>query len=103
PKILEEESAEKRGNIDFNFVEYRYVLRKFCSGEEFGETLNQEVDDSLFNEKFIVFEIDSIKEHKILFPIVTLIIMDVFIQKMRHRKKRRKALIIEEAWKAIAS
>jgi len=51
----------------------------------------------------VVFEIDSIKEHKVLFPIVTLIIMDVFIQKMRFRTKYRKALIIEEAWKAIAS
>src|SRR5690606_14458358 len=28
---------------------------------------------------------------------------DVFIQKVRFRKKQRKALIIEEAWKAIAS
>lgn len=38
----------------------------------------------------------------VLFPIVVLIIMDVFLQKMRI-KKGRKALIIEEAWKAIAS
>jgi len=42
-------------------------------------------------------------QNKVLFPIVTLIIMDVFLQKMRHRKEQRKALIIEEAWKAIAS
>lgn len=42
-------------------------------------------------------------QNKVLFPIVTLIIMDVFLQKMRHRKDRRKALIVEEAWKAIAS
>src|SRR3546814_5301251 len=27
--------------------------------------------------------------------------MDIFIQKMRHMQDRRKALIIEEAWKAI--
>jgi hypothetical protein len=56
----------------------------------------------LFNEPFIVFEIDSIKEHKLLFPITTLIIMDVFIQKMRY-KSNKKILVIEEAWKAIAS
>lgn len=101
--ILNEEARGQGGNIDFNFVEFQYVLRKFCTGEEFGQTLNKKVDDSLFEEQFIVFEIDSIKEHKILFPIVTLIIMDVFIQKMRHRGNYRKALIIEEAWKAIAS
>jgi type IV secretory pathway VirB4 component len=103
PSSLDEENGNGKDSINFNFIEFRYVLRKFCSGEEFGETLNQKVDDSLFSERFIVFEIDSIKEHKILFPIVTLIIMDVFIQKMRNREQFRKALIIEEAWKAIAS
>lgn len=40
--------------------------------------------------------------NKTLFPLVTLIIMDVFIQKMRI-KKNRKVLVIEEAWKAVAS
>ncbi|SFF48590.1 AAA-like domain-containing protein [Pedobacter antarcticus] len=105
PAILaeEEENPNSRESINFNFIEFRYVLRKFCTGEEFGHTLNQKVDDSLFSERFIVFEIDSIKGHKILFPVVTLIIMDVFIQKMRHRTSFRKTLIIEEAWKAIAS
>jgi len=93
-------AAEK---IAFDIDVYRYVLKKFYRGGEFGTILNEEADESLFGERFIVFEIDNIKEHKILFPIVTLIIMDVFIQKMRLRKQQRKALIIEEAWKAIAS
>jgi len=94
---------KEREKISFDFDEFRFVLKKFCSGGEYGDTLNKEVDKSLFEEPFIVFEIDAIKENKVLFPIVTLIIMDVFIQKMRFRKKQRKALIIEEAWKAIAS
>lgn len=89
--------------ITFDLDEYRYVLRKFYSGQEFGTVLNEDADSSLFSEQFIVFEIDNLKENKVLFPIVTLIIMDVFLQKMRHRKDRRKALIVEEAWKAIAS
>jgi conjugation system TraG family ATPase len=89
--------------IVFDFDEFRYVLKKFYKGGEFAPILNKEADKSLFTERFIVFEIDSIKEHKILFPIVTLIIMDVFIQKMRYRSDRRKTLVVEEAWKAIAS
>jgi hypothetical protein len=44
-----------------------------------------------------------VKEHKILFPLVTLIIMDVYIQKLRHRNGFRKLLAIEEAWKSISS
>jgi conjugation system TraG family ATPase len=101
-------SVEKIGEITqaeaipFDLTSYRFILKKFCKGGEYGTILNNAMDASLFEEKFIVFEIDAIKEHKILFPITTIIIMDVFLQKMRH-KKNRKALIIEEAWKAIAS
>ena len=60
------------------------------------------MDSSLFDEKFIVFEIDKVKDDPVLFPIIVLIIMDVFTQKMRI-KKGRKCLVIEEAWKAIAT
>jgi len=89
-------------SIPFDLQGYKFILKKFYKGGEYDTILNSDVDTSLFDEKFIVFEIDSIKEHKILFPITTIIIMDVFIQKMR-LKGSRKALIIEEAWKAIAS
>ncbi|WP_316738459.1 TraG family conjugative transposon ATPase [Pedobacter aquatilis] len=94
---------KQQDGIRFDLDEYRYVLRKFCRGGEFGSLLNEQSDSSLFQQRFIVYEIDAIKENKILFPIVTLIIMDVFLQKMRHRSSQRKALICEEAWKAIAS
>ena len=60
------------------------------------------MDSSLFDEQFIVFEIDKVKDDPVLFPIIVLIIMDVFTQKMRI-KKNRKCLVIEEAWKAIAT
>lgn len=88
--------------ISFALDEFRFVLKKFYKGGEYERILNDEVDNTLFKESFIVFEIDAIKEHKLLFPITTLIIMDVFIQKMRY-KKNKKILVIEEAWKAIAS
>ena len=74
----------------------------FYRGGKYDKILNENVDSTLFDETFIVFEVDAIKENKQLFPIVTLIIMDVFLQKMR-LKKNRKCLVIEEAWKAIAS
>ena len=43
---------------------------------------------------------DSIKENRELFPVVTIIIMEAFINKMRRLKGVRKQLIVEEAWKA---
>ncbi|MDO4979973.1 MAG: TraG family conjugative transposon ATPase [Prevotellaceae bacterium] len=81
---------------------YNYLLKDFYRGGNHELTLNENLDTALFDETFIVFEIDSIKDDPLLFPLVTLIIMDVFIQKMRI-KKNRKVLVIEEAWKAIAS
>lgn len=99
-KVREIKETEK---VPFDLDEYRYVLSKFHTGGEFGTILNESADQSLFSEPFIIFEIDNVKDNKTLFPIITLIIMDVFLQKMRHRQDRRKALIIEEAWKAIAS
>jgi len=89
--------------VSFDLDEYRYVLRKFCVGGEYGRLLNESTAKSNFSERFIVYEVDSIKENKVLFPIVTLVIMDLVLQKMRHRTGQRKALILEEAWKAIAS
>lgn len=88
---------------EFNLRTFLFVLRDFYKGGRYGTTLNESADNTLFEEPFIVFEIDNVKDNPKLFPIVTLIIMDTFIQKMRLRKDRRKALIIEEAWKAIAS
>lgn len=88
---------------EFNLRTFLFVLKDFYKGGRYGTTLNNKGDESLFEEPFIVFEIDNVKDNPKLFPIVTLIIMDTFIQKMRLRKDRRKALIIEEAWKAIAS
>lgn len=88
---------------EFNLRTFLFVLRDFYKGGRYGTTLNESADNTLFDEPFIVFEIDNVKDNPKLFPIVTLIIMDTFIQKMRLRKDRRKALVIEEAWKAIAS
>ena len=96
PQIM---SLEK---IDFPIRDFAAILKQFYRGGELEMTLNSDLDANLFDEQFIVFEIDKIKDDPVLFPIVVLIIMDVFLQKMRI-KKGRKALIIEEAWKAIAS
>ena len=88
--------------IHFDIRDFAAILKQFYRGGELEVTLNSDLDTNLFDERFIVFEIDKIKDDPVLFPIIVLIIMDVFLQKMRI-KKVRKALIIEEAWKAIAS
>jgi conjugation system TraG family ATPase len=87
---------------DFDVTNFLYVLRPYYKGGEFDYLLNAKENLDLLQQRFIVFELDNIKDHPILFPVVTIIIMEVFISKMRKLKGRRKMILIEEAWKAIA-
>jgi conjugation system TraG family ATPase len=93
---------EKVRENDFDASNFLYVLRPYYQGGEFDYLLNAAENLDLQNQRFIVFELDAIKDHPILFPIVTIIIMEVFISKMRKLKGVRKMILIEEAWKAIA-
>ncbi|HLZ86859.1 MAG TPA: TraG family conjugative transposon ATPase [Puia sp.] len=95
-------AAEQVKDKDFDLANFLYVLRPFYKGGEFDYLLNARANLDLLRERFIVFELDNIKNHPILFPVVTLIIMELFVGKMRKLKGIRKMIVIEEAWKAIA-
>ncbi len=94
--------ADKVKEKDFDIDNFMYVLRPYYKGGEFDYLLNATENLDLLKERFIVFELDNIKDHPILFPVVTIIIMETFISKMRKLKGVRKMILIEEAWKAIA-
>ena len=96
--IAEHKVKEK----DFDISNFLYVLRPYYKGGEFDYLLNAKENLDLLKQRFIVFELDNIKDHPILFPVVTIIIMEVFISKMRKLRGIRKMILIEEAWKAIA-
>jgi conjugation system TraG family ATPase len=98
-RILKEDKVKEK---DFDVENFLYVLRPYYKGGEFDYLLNATENLDLLQERFIVFELDNIKDHPILFPVVTIIIMEVFISKMRKLKGIRKMILIEEAWKAIA-
>jgi conjugation system TraG family ATPase len=97
--VLENDKVKEK---DFDVANFLYVLRPYYKGGEFDYLLNARENLELLKERFIVFELDNIKDHPILFPVVTIIIMEVFISKMRKLKGIRKMILIEEAWKAIA-
>ncbi|QGY45768.1 TraG family conjugative transposon ATPase [Maribellus comscasis] len=94
--------AKKVREKDFDIANLLNVLEPFYRGGEYDYLLNSEKQMDLLNKRFIVFELDNIKDHKVLFPVVTIIIMEAFINKMRRLKGIRKMILIEEAWKAIA-
>lgn len=87
---------------DFDLANFLNVLEPYYCGGEYDYLLNSDKQLDLLQKRFIVFEIDAIKDHPILFPVVTIIIMEGFINKMRRLQGTRKMILIEEAWKAIA-
>ena len=98
-EILEEKKVREK---DFDLANFLNVLEPYYKGGEYDYLLNSKEQTDLLSKRFIVFELDNIKDHKILFPIVTIIIIEAFINKMRRLKGVRKMILIEEAWKAIA-
>lgn len=99
PKLMQ---AQNITAAEFNLSQFLFNLSPYYKGGEYDFLLNNMMNIDLINKRFIVFELDNIKDHPILFPVVTLIIMETFISKMRKLKGIRKVILIEEAWKAIA-
>lgn len=98
PRLREERVKDS----DFDMDNFLYVLRPYYRGGEYDYLLNARVSLDAMQQPFIVMELDSIKDHPILFPVVTVVLMEIFIAKMRRLKGVRKVLVIDEAWKAIA-
>ena len=98
-----EERDIKVSREDFNIDNFLTTLRQYYKGGRFDFLLNSKENIDLLHKRFIVFEIDSIKDNKELFPVVVIIIMEAFINKMRRLKGIRKLLIVEEAWKALTT
>ena len=101
-QFTEELKADGVKDRDFDVHNFLYVLRPYYKGGEFDYLLNATENLDVMQQPFIVFELDNVKDHPILFPVITLIIMEMFISKMRKLKGVRKVICIEEAWKAIA-
>ena len=99
-QVLLEQKVKDR---DFDMDSFLYVLKPYYRGGEFDYLLNATENLDLLGQRFVVIELDQIKEHPILFPVVTLILMEMFLSKMRKLKGIRKVLTIDEAWKAIAN
>lgn len=87
---------------EFDLANFLNVLEPYHKGGEYDFLLNSDKQIDLLDKRFVVFEIDAIKDHPILSPVTTIIIMEMFINKLRRLKGVRKMIIIEETWKALA-
>lgn len=88
---------------DFDVFNFLNVLEPYYRGGEYDFLLNSDKQMDLLSKRMIVFELDNIKDNKVLFPVVVIIIMETFLAKMRRLKGIRKAILIEECWKALTS
>ena len=98
-KVLADKNVREK---DFDVDGFLNVLEPYYKNGEYGYLLNSDKELDLLNKRFIVFELDVVKDNPILFPVVTIITMETFINKMRRLQGIRKMILIEEAWKAIA-
>ncbi|GAA4430813.1 TraG family conjugative transposon ATPase [Ravibacter arvi] len=97
--VLEKDGVKEK---DFDLDSFLFVLRPYYDDGEFAYLLNARENLDVLHQPFVVFELDNVKENPILFPVITLIIMELFIGKMRKLQGIRKIIVLEEAWKAIS-
>ncbi|AOM80998.1 conjugal transfer protein TraG [Pedobacter steynii] len=100
--FIKELDRDRVKDRDFDVHNFLYVLRPFYKGGEFDYLLNAKENLDVLGQPLVIFEIDAVKDHPILFPVIALIICELFISKMRKLKGIRKVIVIEEAWKAVA-
>lgn len=99
-RMIEEKKVREK---DFDINGFLNVLEPFYRGGDYDFLLNSDKELDLTNKRFIVFELDNISSNKVLLPVVTLIIMETFISKLRKLKGVRKMILVEECWKALMS
>ena len=99
-RLLEQKRVREK---DFDLANFLNVLEPYYKGGEYDYLLNSDKQLDLLDKRFIVFELDNISSNRTLLPVVTLIIMETFISKMRRLKGIRKMILIEECWKALTS
>ena len=99
-RLLEQKRVREK---DFDLENFLNVLEPYYRGGEYDYLLNSDKQMDLLDKRFIVFELDNISSNRTLLPVVTLIIMETFISKMRRLKGVRKMILIEECWKALTS
>ena len=99
-RLLEQKRVREK---DFDLANFLNVLEPYSKGGEYDYLLNSDKQLDLLDKRFIVFELDNISSNRTLLPVVTLIIMETFISKMRRLKGVRKMILIEECWKALTS
>ncbi len=100
-EFVDENSVMDNEEKYFDKTSFQLSLRDFHDGK-YDQILNSREQIDLVQERFIVFEMDNIKDHPVLFPLVTMLCIDVVMGKIRKIPEIKKSIFIDECWKPIS-
>jgi len=92
----------KESSAYFDKKSFLLSTAEFYEGGSYGEILNSNKKADYLNNRFIVFELDNIKDHPILFPLVTMLLIETTMDKVRQFKGVKKSIFIDECWKPLS-
>ena len=96
------ETSIKEFGAYFDKNSFLLSTAEFYEGGSYGEILNSNKKVDYLNNRFIVFELDNIKDHPILFPLVAMLLIETTMDKVRQFKGVKKSIFIDECWKPLS-
>lgn len=79
-----------------------FNMAKFCTGGAYGKFFNGVANFNISNDEFVVLELEHLEQHKALFKVVTLQVINAVTQDLYLGDRTQKKLIVfDEAWKFL--
>ena len=96
------ETNIKDSSAYFDKKSFLLSTGEFYKGGSYDKILNSTKKADYLNNRFIVFELDNIKDHPILFPLVAMLLIETTMDKVRQLKGVKKSIFIDECWKPLS-
>ena len=90
------------GAAFFNKNSFLFSTIDFYKGGDYDFVLNADVRMDFLHKRFIVFELDNIKDHPILFPLIIMLLIETTMDKIRNLPGIKKSIFIDECWKPLS-
>lgn len=96
------ESNVGGGDLFFDKNSFVFSTIDFYKGGDYDFVLNAEDRMDFLHKRFIVFELDNIKDHPILFPLIIMLLIETTMDKIRNLPGVKKSVFIDECWKPLS-
>lgn len=86
----------------FDLKSFNLVIKKFIGNGSYASVLNGETAAELSENRLICFDLFGIKSDPVLFPIVSVLIIETINDKIRSGNTKKKRVYIDEAWSILS-